>query len=244
MEQSAGGRLAYRGQDANDPLVCTMANGERRFLGYWAATSAFYRSGRAELTRLVTGVPSPAGREERLGYFSLGRDSNSIHVYETWRVVGTGPVQVLAGTFDAFCLERRMQVAGTTYSYVETIWLDQASGAPLKVQVNHQNAVMAPSLVSWEATDLRTASPVLPEAEPPPPAIRRWGPPGHPAAPTDGWPTPMTSGSPPANRASRRATARNEASWAPPSSGANPWRLGAPPSPRAARTVELASGKR
>lgn len=159
VEQSVGGRLAYRGQDANDPMVCTMANGERRFLGYWAATSPFYSNGRAQLTRLMSGGTSPAGREERLDYFSLGRDSSSIHVYEAWRATGTGSVRVIAGTFDALRLERRVQVAGTAYSYAETIWLDQASGAPVKVQVDHLNGFMAPSLVSWEATELRTASP-------------------------------------------------------------------------------------
>lgn len=155
VEQSTGGRLAYRGQDGGDPFVCTMMNGERRFLGYWAASSPFYRMNQAALARLVAN--SAVGGEEKLDYFTLGRDSNSIHVYETWRFTGTVSVQVAAGTFDALRFERRMQIAGVTYSYIETAWLDAASGAPIKVRVDHLNAVMAPSLVSWEATELRTA---------------------------------------------------------------------------------------
>jgi hypothetical protein len=155
VEQSTGGRLAYRGQDANDPLVCTMANGERRAFGYWAAGSPFYRSGRTQLARLVSG----GGVSASLDYFSLGRDSNSIHVQETWRVAGTGQVQVVAGTFDALRLERRMHIPNTTYTYTETVWLDRASGVPVKAEVDHLNAVMAPSLTSWEATEVRTRTP-------------------------------------------------------------------------------------
>ncbi|MDN3568864.1 hypothetical protein QWZ14_31180 [Paeniroseomonas aquatica] len=156
VEQSTGSRLAYRGPDANDPMVCTMANGERRAFGYWAAGSPFYRSGRTQLARLVSGSVGPASKEERLDYFSLGRDSNSVHFYEAWRVAGTGPVQVVAGTFDTLRLERRVQIQNTAFSYTETVWLDRASGAPVKVQVDHLNGFMAPSLTSWEATEVRT----------------------------------------------------------------------------------------
>lgn len=158
VEQSTGGRLVYRGQDANDPLVCTMTNGERRAFGYWAAGSTFYRSGRAQLARLVSSGVSE-GREERFDYFSPGRDSNSVHFYEAWRVAGAGPVQVMAGTLDALRVERRVYIPNTAYSYIETVWLDRDSGAPIKVHVDHLNGFMPASLTSWEATEIRTARP-------------------------------------------------------------------------------------
>lgn len=160
VEQSEGTRLSYRGPDAGDPLVCRTADGQRRFLGYWSASSPFYRAGGAQLARLFTG----GSREERIHYFTPGRDSSSIHAFETWRVLGTGPVQTMAGTFDALRVQRRFEVAGVTYSYLETLWLDRASGAPVKVEVDHLNGFMAPTLVSWEATELRTRSPRPPES--------------------------------------------------------------------------------
>lgn len=158
VEQSVGTRISYRGQDAGDPLVCRTADGQRRFLGYWSASSLFYRAGGVQLARLLMG----GSREERINYFSPGRDGNSVHIFETWRVLGTNPLETTAGTFDALRVQRQFEVAGSAYSYLETIWLDRASGAPVKVEVNHLNGFMAPNVMAWEATDLRTGTPRSP----------------------------------------------------------------------------------
>lgn len=152
VERSIGDTITFRGADANDPLVCLVGGGQRSVLGVWEPGERQYVNGRAHLTSLLAGPP---GGERRFDYFSLGRDSNSIHVYETWRLAGFGPVRVPAGTFDAVRLQRDFQIAGVTYNYTQTVWLDRASNAPVKVLVEHMNAVMAPTLVSWEATDVR-----------------------------------------------------------------------------------------
>ena len=156
VERSEGGSLAYRGQDANDPLVCVTANGQRRFLGYWPADELPYRTGRAQLARLVSAAATgQTGQSAAFNYFAPGRDSNTVHVFETWRVGGIGRVSTMAGGFDAVRIDRNFQIAGVTYSFDQSVWFDRASGAPVKAEVRHLNMVMAPSLFSWEALDLR-----------------------------------------------------------------------------------------
>ncbi|MDN3568854.1 hypothetical protein ACFQY5_35750 [Paeniroseomonas aquatica] len=159
VERSTGDTVTFRGADANDPLVCLAAGGQRLVLGVWAPSDRLYVNGRAQLSSLLAGPP---GSERRFDYFSLGRDSNSIHIYETWRHAGFGSVRVPAGTFDTVKLERRFDIAGTTYTYLQTVWLDRLTNAPVKIDINHLNAVMAPTLVRWEATELRQAQPRRP----------------------------------------------------------------------------------
>lgn len=159
VERSEGGSLSYRGQDASDPLVCITTNGQRRFLGYWPAQEAAYRAGRAQLTRLVSeAAVGRIGQSESFNYFAPGRDSNTVHIFETWRIGGIGRVDTAAGNFDAVRLDRNFQIAGVTYDFDQSVWLDRASGAPVKAEVRHLNMVMAPSLFSWEALELRARS--------------------------------------------------------------------------------------
>ena len=61
----------------------------------------------------------------------------------------------MAGNFDAVRIDRNFQIAGVTYYFDQSVWFDRASGAPVKAEVRHLNMVMAPSLFSWEAIDLR-----------------------------------------------------------------------------------------
>lgn len=154
VERSIGDTITYRGSAPNDPLVCVADRGQRLALGVWGVDEALWRNGRASLTALASGQAT----ERRFDYFSLGRDSNSIHVYEAWRLAGSGPVTVPAGTFDAVRLQRNFQIAGITYNFTQTVWLDRATNVPVKVLVEHMNAVMAPTLVSWEAAEVRQPS--------------------------------------------------------------------------------------
>lgn len=151
VERSIGDTITYRGTDSRDPMVCLVGGGQRLALGVWGAEEALWRNGRTGIAALVGGQAA----ERRFDYFSVGRDSTSTHVYETWRAAGSDRVTVPAGTFDAIRLQRNFQIAGITYSYVQTVWIDRASGVPVKAMVEHTNAVMAPTLVSWEATDVR-----------------------------------------------------------------------------------------
>ncbi|MCO6416112.1 hypothetical protein JYK14_08025 [Siccirubricoccus sp. KC 17139] len=156
VERSTGDTITFRGADANDPLVCLVGGGQRLVLGIWAPSERQYVNGRAHLTSLLSG---PVGGERRFDYFSVGRDSNSTHVFETWRLASFEPIRVPAGTFNAVKLERRFDIAGSTYTYLQTVWLDRATNAPVKVSVDHLNAVMAPTLINWSATELRQPSP-------------------------------------------------------------------------------------
>ena len=152
VERTEGGTIVFRGADANDPFVCLAGGGQRLVLGIWAPSERQYVNGRAHLASLLSGPP---GGERRFDYFSAGRDSTSIHVYETWRHAGFERVRVPAGAFEAVKLQRRFEIAGVTYSYLQTVWLDRATNAPVKVKVDHTNAVMAPTLFDWEATEVR-----------------------------------------------------------------------------------------
>lgn len=151
LERSAGGPIAFRSSDPNDPLVCLAGAGQRLVLGVWAPNDRLYVNGRAELTALL----NSAGGERRFNYFSVGRDSNSIQVFESWRFAGFEPIRVAAGSFDAARLERRFDIAGTTYTYTQTVWIDRVSHVPVRVVVTHLNSVMAPTLFDWEATEIR-----------------------------------------------------------------------------------------
>lgn len=153
VERTSGPPLAFRGSDPSEPLVCLATGGQRLVLGIWAPAERHYANGRAQ----ITSVLSAPGSERRFNYFSVGRDSTSIQVYETWRFAGFETVRIPAGTFDAARLERVFEIAGTAYTYRQTVWIDRATNAPVKVEVTHLNAVMAPTLFSWEATEVRSS---------------------------------------------------------------------------------------
>jgi hypothetical protein len=155
VERTSGSRLVFRGQDASDPLVCINAHGQHRFLGYWGTQENFFRHGQPQLARLFGSGPDGSGRIQTINYFGTDRYALSNNITETWRIAGTGRVQVPAGTFDTVRVERQFQVVGSTYRYVESLWLDRTSWVPVKARVEHLNAVMGPALTSWEATDVR-----------------------------------------------------------------------------------------
>ena len=64
----------------------------------------------------------------------------------------------MAGTFDAIRLERNFSIVGFTYSYDQHVWIDRATGAPVKAVVTHLNMVMAPDLVTWQAAAVQAPS--------------------------------------------------------------------------------------
>ena len=136
-----------------------LSNGQQRFLGYWSVGENFYRAGGTRLGQLASAGVSGAGtRPVSFDYFAPGRDHNSIHAEETWRVAGSGAVTVPAGTYDAVRVERRFQVVGSTFAYTQTLWFDRTSGAPVKAKIEHLNPIQAPTLVNWEATEIRSPS--------------------------------------------------------------------------------------
>lgn len=159
VERSDGSRIAYRGTDPSDPLVCLTTTGQRLVFGNWNAASPIYRSGKAALAGLMNAAASGrTGGQVQVDYFAPGRDSNSVHVIETWRIGGMGPVETMAGTFDAIRLERNFSIVGFTYSYDQHVWIDRATGAPVKAVVTHLNMVMAPDLVTWQAAAVQAPS--------------------------------------------------------------------------------------
>lgn len=153
VERTAGETITFRGSDPNDPFVCRVGNGQRLVLGVWTPGDRLYQNGRAQLSSLLSGA---ASGERRFDYFGVNLFGLSTHVLETWRLAGFQPIQVPAGTFDAVRLERQFEIIGTSYTYLQTVWLDRATNAPVKVEVSHLNAIMAPTLFSWNATELRS----------------------------------------------------------------------------------------
>jgi hypothetical protein len=159
VERSDGSRVAYRGTDPTDPLVCLTTTGQRLVFGNWNAGSPIYRSGKAGLARLMNAAATgQTGGQVQVDYFTPGRDHNSVHVLETWRIGGIGPVTTTAGTFDTIRLERNFAIIGSTYTYDQHVWIDRATGAPVKAVVTHLNMVMAPDLVTWEAAAVQAPS--------------------------------------------------------------------------------------
>lgn len=157
VERTNGTRLMYRGQDTGNPLVCINDHGQRRFLGYWSVQENFFQRGEAQLARLLQSGSGQAGQEQTITYFGNDRYGVPNQVQETWRVAGSGRIQVPAGTFEAMQIEREFRVVGSTYRYVQTLWLDKASGVPLRVSVDHLNGFMNPVVTNWAATEVRSA---------------------------------------------------------------------------------------
>lgn len=156
VEQSTGSQIKYRGEAPNSPSSCMLQNGQRRLLGYWQVGEAFYRAGVREIAQRVSGsgVNAAGTQPVTFDYFTNNRTNESIHVQETWRVAGSGPLTVPAGTFDTVRVERRFQVLGSNFTYTQTVWFDRASGAPVSARVEHLNAVQGPALVNWVANDV------------------------------------------------------------------------------------------
>lgn len=158
VERTNGPNLVFTSPDPADPLVCRGRHGQRLFLGYWDAQSPAVTAGRAELARVFGGAASPGATTRPISFFASGTYMDSVRIEETWRMVGVEPVQVPAGSFEALRVERHMSVPFSTYSFTEAVWLDRRTGAPVKASVSHTNAVMAPSVTNWSATEVNAPS--------------------------------------------------------------------------------------
>lgn len=156
VEQSTGAELKYRGEAANNPGSCMLQNGQRRLLGYWQVSEGFYRAGGKEIAARVAGpgVNAAGTQPVTFDYFTNNRTNESIHVQESWRVAGSGPLTVPAGTFNTVRVERQFRILGSAFAYTQTVWFDRATGAPVSARVEHLNAVQAPTLVNWVANDV------------------------------------------------------------------------------------------
>lgn len=152
VERSRGEPIVFRASDPNDPFVCMTGGGRRVVLGIWTPNEALYVNGRQQLASLLTGMP---GDVRRFYYLGTGADQSSIEIDETWRHGGFERATVPAGTYESVRLERNFRVRNTAYTYTQTLWLDRATNVPVKVEVTHLNALMAPTLFSWVATDIR-----------------------------------------------------------------------------------------
>ncbi|WP_424812028.1 hypothetical protein [Roseococcus sp. YIM B11640] len=159
VERTRGESVTYRGQ-GSAPILCATSTGVERVLGYWGAGDAFYRAGRADLERLVdTAFSTGRAGPVTISYFShssVGYIPN--YVNETWSVPGAERVTTPAGEFDTLRVDRRFQIADTHYRYRQTLWLDRATRAPVKVEVEHLNGIMAAHIFSWQSTNVQNRS--------------------------------------------------------------------------------------
>lgn len=159
VERTNVGGLAWRGPSNAGPLICVDQSGASRFLGYWRTSDPFYASGGSELVREFMNAGDGPGRPVQIRYFSQNRNVDSVMVWESWQVLGRDRVDVVAGSFDTTKVERQYWVMGTNYRYTETVWFDRASGAPVKSEVEHRNAIMSPDVVSWQAVGMQPGRP-------------------------------------------------------------------------------------
>lgn len=158
IERTRGESFTYRGQ-GQAPFVCTTSTGVPRFLGYWSVSENFYRTGRADLERMMTtalsgGRPAPVlipySSHSSVGYIPIS-------VAETWTVPGAERVSTPAGAFDALRVERVFQIVDSVYRYKQTLWVDRQSGIPVRVEVEHLNGIMAANIFSWQAASIHSA---------------------------------------------------------------------------------------
>lgn len=155
VQRSDGdGRLAFHGSDSADPLICLTQGGERRLLGLWRLTQP---SAQAALGPLRGLFPAQPGRQIQFFYTRTESRTHLSGSYtDTWRVLGTEPLDIPAGRFNAVALER--QTGGGTVGRFHRrlrFWLDAATGAPLKVVHDAQGGTTDPGVRSWEAISLR-----------------------------------------------------------------------------------------
>lgn len=153
VEQSSGTALRYRAP-ASTPATCTVG-GQPRLLGYWSMREGFYAAGGARLAEAFSrgmelNRPTPVTFE----YFGPNRYGISSHYQESWSAASGGSITTPAGTFDTVKVTRNFQVVGVVFSYVQTVWFDRATRAPVQARIEHRNPIQAPSLVNWVATDI------------------------------------------------------------------------------------------
>lgn len=158
LERTRGDAISYRG-DGQAPFVCATSTGVQRFLGYWPASDTFYRTGRADLERMMTAVlAGGTAAPVRIPYFSHSAVGYiPISVMETWTARGVERVSTPAGTFEALRVEREFQVVDSVYRYKQILWIDRRSNAPVRVEVEHLNGIMAATIFSWQAAAINTS---------------------------------------------------------------------------------------
>ena len=158
LERTRGEAFTYRGQ-GQAPFVCPTTTGVQRFLGYWPAGEAFYRTGRVDLERMMTtafsgGRPAPVlipyASHSGVGYIPIS-------VLETWTVLGGERVNTPAGQFDTIRVERVFEIVASVYTYKQILWVDRQSGMPVRVEVEHLNGIMAAHIFSWQAANIHSA---------------------------------------------------------------------------------------
>lgn len=150
--------ITYRGADPASPFICLDQARQPRFLGYWSTQSAFFNAGGKELLSMFAEWRGGPSRLVEIEYFSTDRYANSTTAREQWQILGQERVDVPAGIFSATKVRRIFSIVGTSYTFTETLWIDQASGTPVKSAVDHRNAVMSPDVTNWQATDVITRS--------------------------------------------------------------------------------------
>ncbi|WP_198368151.1 hypothetical protein [Roseomonas sp. KE0001] len=150
--------ITYRGADPASPLICLDQARQPRFLGYWSTQSAFFNAGGKQLLSTFAEWKGGPSRVVNIDYFGSDRYGNSTTVNEKWQILGQEQADVRAGSFDAIKVRRAYSVVGTSYTFTETLWIDRASGMPVKSVVDHLNATMSPDVTSWQATEVITRS--------------------------------------------------------------------------------------
>lgn len=148
--------IAYRGADPASPLVCLDQARQPRFLGYWSTQSAFFNAGGKQLLSTFAEWKGGPSRVVNIDYFGSDRYGNSTTANEKWQILGQERVDVHAGSFDAVKVRRIFSIVGTNYVFTETLWIDRASGTPVRSVVDHMNATMSPDVTSWQATEVIT----------------------------------------------------------------------------------------
>jgi len=158
LERTRGDSFTYRGQ-GQAPFVCPTTTGVQRFLGYWPVGETFYRTGRADLERMMTTALSggrsasvliPYASHSAIGYIPIS-------VQETWTVRGSERVNTPAGQFDAIRVERVFEIVASVYTYKQILWVDRQSGVPVRVEVEHLNGIMGAQIFSWQAANIHSA---------------------------------------------------------------------------------------
>jgi hypothetical protein len=146
--------IGYRGVDPASPLVCLDQARQPRFLGYWSTQAAFFNAGGKQLLATFGEWQGGSSRVVNIDYFGSDRYGNSTTANEKWQILGQEQVDVHAGSFDAVKVRRIFSVVGTSYVFTETLWIDRASGTPVKSVVDHMNATMSADVTNWQATEV------------------------------------------------------------------------------------------
>jgi len=151
MQNTLGGSFRYDGADPADPVVCRSRVSDTVYREPYglipSSVDNDLSSRRRTLARLFPAVPGNVSR----GIFTLASGNETYQYDERWSVVGFERITVPAGTFQTVVLEHRQEgMGGNTHLSTRRLWLDTASGVPVK-QTVHLVRGFARSR-NWEAT--------------------------------------------------------------------------------------------